>query len=368
MESVKRILLVQTGDIGDVVLTAPMAPCLLDQWPQAQVSLLVFKPYGALFEADTNFHQVIEVNRRPKGFGRRLGEFIRLIRRLRNQHFDLAIDLRTGDRGAILTGLSGARIRVGRRLQQPHFWRSWLFNRWIDAADSAPLPTHPGADQSLRLLRALGVKTSHNIPKLYLSDNQQKAARKRLAKLQLTPGGYFTASPWSRWSYKHWQDERWVELWQRLLAQEPYPVLLLGDPGQREEAEALAAKMPPGKLISLAGQTQLSELPALIAGSRLHLSVDTAAAHMAAALNVPALTIFGPSDWRVWRMESELDRLAFSKNFSCLPCNQKGCNNSGVSECLEQLSVDEVFSLLQEMLKLEGYSRRLAALSASTLR
>jgi heptosyltransferase-3 len=363
LEKVQRILLIQTGDIGDVVLTAPTAPAILETWPGAEVSLLVFKPYGALFQADQNFHEVIEVNRRSFGFWQRVTEFLRLIRRLRARHFDWAIDLRTGDRGAILAGLSGARVRLGRRIDQPHFWRRWLFNRWIDSVESAPLPAHPGADQSLRLLRALGIKTSQSIPRLYISASQQQLAGNRLAQLNLVPGGYFTASLWSRWSYKHWQDERWCELFRQLLELQPYPVLLLGDPGQRQDAMTLAAQMEPGQLIPLAGETSLSELPALIAGSRLHLSVDTAAAHMASALEVPVLTLFGPSDWRAWHLTRELVRVVFSSGFSCLPCNRKGCDDSGVSRCLEQLSVPEVMGVLKEMLNRPGYAERLADFS-----
>lgn len=365
MNGPQRILLIQTGDIGDVVLTAPTAPAILQSWPGAQVSLLVFKPFGVLFKADPNFHRVIEVNRRPQGLVARVSEFWSLVRQLRAQRFDWAIDLRTGDRGAILAGISGAKIRVGRRLNPDHFWRRALFNRWLDSTPAPTAPAHPGADQSLRLLRALGIRTTESVPRLYLSQEQMAARETRLAGLKLAPGGYFTASLWSRWSYKHWHDERWLELFRQLWQKHPYPVLLLGDAGQREQAQALAAQLP-GQLIPLAGETSLGELPALIAGSRAHLSVDTAASHMASALEVPVLTVFGPSDWRVWKWTGPLDRLVLNPRFPCQPCNRKGCEDSNVSQCLEQLPVSEVMAVLEELLGNEGYARRLAALSANT--
>jgi heptosyltransferase-3 len=367
VEKFQRILLIQTGDIGDVVLTAPAVPAILETWPGAQVSLLVFKPYGALFQADPNFHQIIEVNRRPKGFLGHLREFFSLLIRLRQQRFDLAVDLRTGDRGAILAGMSGAKVRVGRPREtgRRHFWLRWLFNRWAKAATPTPPQAHPGADQILRVLRDLGVETKNSTPRLYLSSTQQALCAQRLAALGLISGGYFTASIWSRWPYKHWRDERWLEVFEELWRQQPYPILLLGDAGQRSAAQALAGRLP-GKIIPLAGETSLLELPALIAGSRLHLSVDTAAAHMAAALNVPVLTIFGPSDWRSWRRPTAMDRLVLNPRFACQPCNRKGCEDSNVSACLEELPVAEVNGVLAQLMAGEGYARRLADFSANT--
>jgi heptosyltransferase-3 len=276
------ILLVQIGDIGDVVLTTPAIRACKETWPSSRLAVLVRKPCGTLLSADPHLDKVIE-----------LEDGLRFVRRLRNERFDLVVDLRTGDRGALLSFLSGARQRVGRHAGGKQFWHDWLFTKVLHDLPIAPPPVHPGADQSLRVLRAIGVDTADSTPRLHVSAQDTERARALLAGC---PSPRVTINPFARWQYKEWSDAKWTQLIDRL----GVPTVLVGS-----SVEAKRAGTFPEHVLNLAGKTTLGELAAVLAQSVLHIGVDSAAPHIAAAVGTPTLTIHGPTDWRGWRLVND---------------------------------------------------------------
>ena len=129
MSGFGNILLVQLGDIGDVVLTTPTIRAVKEKYPDARVSTLVLKPFGSLLAADPNLHEVVEAEKLRGPLLRLFREYAVFALRLRKARYDLVIDLRTGDRGAILSFLTGAPVRVGRQDVKNPFWHDRLFTK-----------------------------------------------------------------------------------------------------------------------------------------------------------------------------------------------------------------------------------------------
>jgi len=77
----------------------------------------------------------------------------------------------------------------------------------------------------------------------------------------------------------------------------------------------------------------------------LVIGIDSAAIHIAAAVGTPTVSIFGPSAPVNWAPRGEQHEVIF-KDLPCVPCRQKGCNHSGVSRCLEELSIDELIPVV----------------------
>jgi heptosyltransferase-3 len=127
------------------------------------------------------------------------------------------------------------------------------------------------------------------------------------------------------------------------------PAVLIGS---REEAAACDGIIAgcKGRAFNLAGKTSLGELAALIAMSTLHLGVDSAAPHIAAAVGTPTVTIHGPTDWRAWRIADDRHRM-ITPAMDCVPCHRKGCDDSGRSLCLERLEVATVMKAVEEQLQ-----------------
>ncbi|MFQ5736971.1 MAG: glycosyltransferase family 9 protein, partial [Thermodesulfobacteriota bacterium] len=321
---IHNILLIQLGDIGDVVLTTPTIRAVREQYPEARVSIMVRKPFGGLLAADPNLFEVVETEKFRGAPFHGLREHARFAQRLRKARYDLVIDLRTGTRGAIMTFLTGAPMRVGRHCVKP-FWHDRLFTELVRNSANAPPPTHPGADQSLRIVRAIGIATTDSTPRLYLSGRDTTRAGEIISRCTVPSGArMITINPFSRWKYKEWPGRKWGQVIDRLWEGHRAFSLLVGS---QEEAAAAAeiARGREGRTCNLAGTTTLGELAAVIAKSTLHLGVDSAASHIAAAVGTPTVTVHGPTDWRAWRVCDDMHRVV-SPDMDCVPCHQKGCD------------------------------------------
>jgi predicted lipopolysaccharide heptosyltransferase III len=347
----QRILIIQLGDIGDVVLATPTVRAVKEAYPHALVSIMVRKPCGSLLTADPNLHEVVEAETVRGSALHVMKEHVKFIRRLRRVRYDLVIDLRTDDRGAIMSFLTGARERVGRRCAKP-FWHDLLFTRILDDPPAAPPPVHPGADQSLRIVRAIGIDTNDSTPKLHISSNDRKYAERVLTERGLLPNGrWFTLNPFSRWKYKEWGDEKWEQVINSLRGRFNIPVLLIGSPQEYSAAESIVSGCN-GGAHNLTGGS-VGEMAAVIATSSLHIGVDSGAPHIAAALGIPTVTIHGPSDWRAWRANDDLHKI-ITPQMECVPCNKKGCDDSGSgngkSQCMKRLEADAVLQEIDRVL------------------
>lgn len=349
----RNILLVQLGDIGDVVLTTPTIRAVKEAYPDARVSILIFKPYGSLLAADPNAHEVVETARIRSSLFQRLREVVVFARRLRQKQYDLVIDLRTGDRGAILSFLTGAPERIGCQGIKKQFWHGILFTKIIRDLKVAPPPVHPGADQSLRVVRELGITTEDSTPRLYIAPGDRLRAEALLAEAGLAPGtGMVTVNPFSRWKYKEWDNAKWGGVIDRLWEERRTPTVLIGSPDEAAGCEEIVVGRK-GCAINLAGKTTLGELAAVLSMSSLHLGVDSAAPHIAAAVGTPSVTIHGPSDWRAWRIVDER-HCVISTAMDCAPCNMMGCDDSGESRCLDSLETGPVIQAALKLLAVPG--------------
>lgn len=345
-----NILLIQLGDIGDVVLTTSTIRAAKETFPEARVSILVSKPYGSMLAGDPNLFEVVEITRTRGPLFHRVREMLVFARHIRQKHYSLVIDLRTGDRGALLSLLSGAATRVGYRGRNCPLWHRIAFTNILHSFRAAPPLVHPGADQSLRVVRELGIDTADSTPKLFITSNDQLRANGLLAEAGIGPGNRMvTVNPFSRWKYKEWDNKKWGEVLDRIWEDFRIPAVLIG---AREEF-ASGQEIVVGReeyVINLAGKTTLGELAATISLSVLHLGVDSAAPHIAAAVGTPSITIHGPSDWRAWRVINEVHKVVIPK-MECVPCNRSGCDDTELSQCLKELDKNSVIEIVEQMFK-----------------
>ena len=347
------ILVIQLGDIGDVVVATPTFRAFRETYPDARVSVLVRRGYGSLLRGDPHLHEVLEV---AKSRSRLLEAFenFRLAVRLRRTRYDLVFDLRTGDRGAILAFLVRAPAKVSFGGDGAS-WRRYVFTRLIrqDELTVAPSTVHPGADQSLRLVARIGVGTADSRPKLYVPGETSGNVRRMLVDEGLPEDARFvTVNPFSRWKYKEWGYGKWVEVLDWIRDRYGLHALVVGAKEEAEEAMRIAGRCKP-EARSVAGKTTLGELAALLSRSALHLGVDSAAPHIANAVGTPTVTIFGPSDWRAWTIPDATHRMVCPDD-PCVPCHKKGCDHSGVSLCLDNMGADKVIREVEAALTASG--------------
>ncbi|HWS16301.1 MAG TPA: glycosyltransferase family 9 protein, partial [Candidatus Methylomirabilis sp.] len=158
-----------------------------------------------------------------------------------------------------------------------------------------------------------------------------------------------TINPCSRRKYKEWVQERWAEVADGIWERHRIPAIFVGAPEESGTAEGIVRRCA-GHTFSLAGKTSLGELAALLAGSTLHLGVDSAPPHIAAAVGAPTVTIFGPSNWKSWVVPDDTHRVVLP-GMACVPCNDTGCDGSGRSACLEGLDAGKVLDAAGDVLR-----------------
>ncbi|MBW2558582.1 MAG: glycosyltransferase family 9 protein [Deltaproteobacteria bacterium] len=344
---ISSILIIQLGDIGDVVWATPTFRAIKETYPQANVSILVREGFGSLLEADPHVHKIFEVKRYKGNLLEKAKKQIKFIRALQGEHFDLVFDLRSDDRGAYMAFLSGASIRAA-LLYRGLKWRNFLFTHLAD-----PLPPkeriYGAAEQSLLVVRGFGIDTEDGIPKLWISEKARESVKQLLHHEGVTAvGRWITLNPFSRWQYKEWSCEKWVRIVDWLWEENKISTVIVGSPEEREKSIDIVNKCK-GRIFNLTGRTTLSELTAVLSLSCLHLGVDSAAPQIAAAVGTPTVTIYGPSVWSEWAPLGAIHSV-ITPDCDCAPCHQKGCNDSGISKCLEELTVDKVKGAIQEFL------------------
>jgi len=346
----RNVLLIQLGEIGDVVLATPTFRAVKETFPGVRLSVLVRKPCASLLEADPHLDEIIEVaksSRKITEFGR---ENFDLVRKLRGGAYDLVIDLRTGDRGTILAFLSGAPVRIARCDPGQSFWRPWMLTRLLPDSPHAPPPVHPGADHSLRLVRALGIDTKDSIPRLVVPGKALDRIQELLSSIGLhAEDRWVTINPCSRRKYKEWVHERWAEVADGIWEQHRIPAIFVGAPEESGAAEGIVRRCP-GRAFNLAGRTTLGELAALLARSTVHLGVDSAPPHIAAAVGAPTVTVFGPSNWKGW-VVTDATHHVVTPDGDCIACGRMGCEDKGRSICLEDLKTGRVIQAAEEVLR-----------------
>jgi ADP-heptose:LPS heptosyltransferase len=125
-------------------------------------------------------------------------------------------------------------------------------------------------------------------------------------------------------------------------------VLLTGTKAQFEQAEIIL-KQNKRNVYNLTGKTSLILFPALLQRCDISMGVDTAGGHIAAAVGTPTVTIFGPGNFAKWAPYGSRSKIVH-KGWDCIPCNKMGCNGSGKSRCLNELSVSEVKADIEDFL------------------
>ena len=344
-ENISSILVIQLGDIGDVIWTFPTIFALKTTYPRAKLSLLMREGRKELLEGLAEVDQFFEVRRYGGSYFKKIANQLSFLGTLRSQRFDLLFDLRADDRGAILAGVSGARVRGALYYRDAPWWRNRLFTHLTEPVLAREV-TGP-AEQSLRIVKSFGIGKDLTIPDFPVNVTIHRRVQAMLPP-DLAGQAWVTISPFSRWSYKDWPYDNWAEIVDWLWSEYRIAALIVGAPEESSKTDAIIRACR-GRAYNFAGRTRLSELVELIRMGRLHVGVDTGAVHIAAAVGTPTITIYGPSYSEGWAQRGRKHRFVFPDR-DCVPCHQVGCDNQHRSICLETLPVARVQTTIREAL------------------
>jgi heptosyltransferase III len=338
-----RILVVALRRLGDVLFTTPLIASLRRTWPAARIEALVFADTVGMLAGNPDLDRVVAMPTR--GTAASVALALRLFKR-----YDLAVSTQSGDRPTFFALLAGRRhvgpIDAGRRGE--------LRRRVLTRA----VPIRPGLhrlEEMLRLADAIGVA---RVPRLVCP---QGAGPRRVAA-----GDYAVIHAAPNFTYKRWTREGWRAVAANLAAR-GLAVLATGGPSPAERAflddvwDGTAVKRIDGALT-------WPELAALLAQARIYVGPDTSMTHLAAASGCPTISLYGPTDPRLWgpvpaagleRMWEAAGTVQRRGNvwlvqnpLPCLPCQNEGCERhlTSFSRCLDELTSAQVLRTVDEAL------------------
>ncbi|MBW1613449.1 MAG: glycosyltransferase family 9 protein [Deltaproteobacteria bacterium] len=343
LNGIKKILLIQLGDIGDVVLTTPTIRALKENNPSGEIFVLLRSFAMELLEGCPWVDGVIALNKNNGKFREKMAYQKDFLSDLRRKRFELAIDLRAGTRGAFLSYISGARLRVGRYRGDGKLWRNRLFTHLIKPENELQ---QYSALHSLNILAPFKLKIKNTFPELNVTKQREIGAENILRKEQVPSDKPMIAlHPFSRWRYKEWSIKNYIKLINYIGLKYRVSILITGSIDEKGRAAEIV-KGSNIHVYNLAGKTSLGELVAILKKCSLLIGIDSASMHIAAAVGTPTVTIFGPSSPVNWAPRGRQHKI-ITKDFPCVPCRQKGCNNSEVSRCLDALSVEEIIPVVE---------------------
>ncbi len=289
-EHPKKILIIKPSAMGDIVLALPVLSALRASFPDAGISWLVRTEFAALLEGHPYLSEIILFDRKylgkawknPKAFG----ALVSLITRLRKEKFDLIIDLQGLFRTASLGWLSGCKARFGLRSGREF---SHLFYTKTIRQDKDCIHL---VDYYLRIAAATGAVQSKVEFVLPVNPEADKSAKFLLDEAGAGQKNYLVLVPGSAHADKCWPTERFAAVADKIVDKFGFAVITVGSMGERSLCDETNNKAKVN-MENLAGKTDIPTLIALLRGAKMVISNDTGPGHIAAALGVPLVMIFG---------------------------------------------------------------------------
>jgi lipopolysaccharide heptosyltransferase I len=290
--ALKNILIIKPSSLGDIVMALPALSALRKSFPEAKISWFIRPEFAPLLKNHQHLTETILFDRKFLGKAwfnpRAMAALLSLIWRLNRSKFDAVIDLQGLFRTASLSWLSGCKKRFG-MADAGEFGHIFYTHKIAQDKDCIHL-----VDYYLKIVREAGASKT-DVQFLLPADLTATEEVTRLLKTKGINGDYAVFVPTSAHEDKCWPAERFAALADRVSRQFHLSIVATGAASENSAVERLRnlANVP---IANFAGATSLSELVALLKAARLVVSNDTGPGHIAAALGVPVVLIFGPTN------------------------------------------------------------------------
>ncbi|MDX1764466.1 MAG: lipopolysaccharide heptosyltransferase II [bacterium] len=335
-----KILIRGVNWIGDAMMTIPALRELGRLFPESTKTLLINEPMGQLFRSFSAVDRVMDFTCRTGIPG--LKDRLALLRKLRPNRFDLCLILPNSFDSALIPFLAAIPERVG----FDRDGRGFLLTQPIPSVAS-----ERGRHQAyhyLDLVSALGpVKSTLDIG-LDLDPKARHWAMEALAPLkEKSQGPVIGLNPGAAYGpAKQWFPERFGELGRRLASDLGAGILIVGGPTEKALGASIAGAVEEG-MLDLSGRTTLPQLAAVLARCDLIVTNDSGPMHLASAVGVPVVAVFGPTDPRA---TSPMGRHRIvRKACECAPCMERICPR-GDTLCMKRVAVDDVLVAVKDLL------------------
>jgi len=356
-----NILILKVQTIGDTLLISPLIANLRQYYVNAKIDVMVNEGTQPMLVFNPNVNRILEYKResyRGLTILQRLVKNLKLLKNIRSEKYDLIIDLDEGDRGALIAWISGAKIKLGSVA---------ISSKLLKLAYTHLLPVRDqrhSVEINLDALRLLKIPVISKHVELFWSQEDENISQEKLENID----NFIHIHPFSKGWFKDVDIQSVVKIIDYCEQELDTKVVLTAAPNSKElDKLSVILKLCNSRPLNLGGKLSLTQIGALNQHAKLFIGVDTAIMHISASNNVPVLAFFGPTSpdtWGPWDNQLECAdyhrkgglqingiHRVLSDQRSCMPCNQEGCNNSQISDCLIGLNISIIQQNINEMLK-----------------
>ena len=340
-----KILILKFSALGDVVHTLPVAATIRKSLPDSYIAWMVEERFQDILHGNPDIDEIIPLRTkiwRKNWNGSSVGEILDTIKILRRHNFDIVLDLHGLIKSGLIARLSGSPTRVG-------FHRNNCKEKFSAFFTNCKAPYMAGGlhivDMYLTILQtAIGkIEEEKNFPLTVPEEMDKKVAGFFDQHPDLTARPIIAINPGAGFESKQWELVRFAELADRIAGELGCSILLTWGPGEEFKVEQISAHMRQKNWI--APPTSILESIALYKRMALLVSCDSGPLHLGAALGIPTVSIFGPTD-PVRNGAYGVNHETVYKMLPCSFCWKKTCP-LGTKECMNQVTVDEVFQAVK---------------------
>ncbi|MFH1854409.1 MAG: GT4 family glycosyltransferase PelF [Candidatus Omnitrophota bacterium] len=331
--SKKKILIIKIGAIGDVILSVPSIKAIRNNFPETFISVLVGIESRHVLKKCPYIDEVILYDRKEKDKG--LRGLIKIGGILKHKAFDISIDLQNNRASHLMAWIGNIPQRFGYSNRKMGF----LVNNKLKylKINSGPV------EGQFRILKKAGINTAGASKRMEIWPGREdflyidKFLKDEWIGENQTIAGINIGGSWET---KRWPLKCFARL-SDMLAAKDIRVVVTGSKSESGLAGELR-QMTKAKIANAAGRTNVTQLAALIKRCKVYVTGDSAPMHIASAMGIDFIALFGPTDPR--RHFEPVDKgVVIRKEVSCGPCYKAICNKK---TCMEKISVDEVYRLI----------------------
>ncbi|MFJ2984138.1 MULTISPECIES: lipopolysaccharide heptosyltransferase I [unclassified Pseudomonas] len=344
-----RVLIIKTSSLGDVIHTLPALTDAAHAIPGIRFDWVVEEGFAEIPSWHPAVDQVIPVaiRRWRKNIWQTLksGEWKAFKQRVREHKYDLVIDAQGLVKSAWLTRYVKAPVAGLDRYSAREGWASRFYDRRLSVA------TGQHAVERVRQLFALAL--AYDLPEGIGNYGLD------LDRLQLPPAApYVVFLHGTTWATKHWPEAYWRELAERLGRRKLQVRLPWGNPAEKARAERIAQGLNNCQVLP---KLNLAGVARVLAAAKACVAVDTGLGHLAAALDVPTISLFGPTNPGLTGAYGRV-QVHQASDFPCAPCLQKKCTYKPSADDLRRFDLKREWPLCFTRLNPEHVASRLSAL------
>jgi len=330
LKGIEKLLIIKPSSLGDIVHSLAFLNAVKENFPSVKIHWIVAKGFEDLLSGHNLIEKVFVINKDKwksiKNISSTIKEFSDLSNQLKNEKYDITVDLQGLIRSGIITYLSKAPLKVG--FKEAREFSHFFYNVKV----SAPLEKH-AVLRYLEVAKTLGCETKSI--KFPLPPAKQPEWLKEFEN-------FIVIIPSARWQTKNWPIPYFVELINML----PYKAVVVGSKADMDEALKIE-EYTKGKAKSVAGKTTLKELISVFNKALFVITPDTGTMHLAVACDKKVVAVFGPTDPQRTGPFGE-GHLVIKSELKCSPCFKKFCEDK---KCMKEITPQIVYNKIKKWRK-----------------